>query len=267
MAAGEGETRQVGVARAKKSKKAGRVRKHQLRLSMHSQPDDTTCGPTCLQAVYQYFGDSIELEEVIAEVPRLEHGGTLEVLMGCHALRRGYEVALHTCNLKIFDPTWFKGERVDLVAKLEEQARVKRSMRLKTASQAYVEFLRLGGKIRFEVLTGALIRGYLNRDLPILTGLSSTYLYQSMREFGPDDEDDDIRGFPAGHFVVLSGYDRKHRKVLIADPLQSNPLSATRRYAIDIYHVLSAILLGVLTYDGNLLIIEPAVAAGGRRGA
>lgn len=44
------------------------------------QPDDTTCGPTCLQAVYNYYGDNVSVEEVIAGVRVLPEGGTLAAL-------------------------------------------------------------------------------------------------------------------------------------------------------------------------------------------
>lgn len=48
-----------------------------LHLEILPQPDDTTCGPTCLQAIYTFFNDDISLEDVVAGVKRLEHGGTL----------------------------------------------------------------------------------------------------------------------------------------------------------------------------------------------
>ena len=72
-----------------------------------AQPDDTTCGPTCLHAVYGYYGDEAELDQVIQETVRLEHGGTLALLLGCHALRRGYQATIYTYHLQVFDPTWF----------------------------------------------------------------------------------------------------------------------------------------------------------------
>lgn len=229
---------------------------------MLPQPDDTTCGPTCLHAVYRYWGERIGLPEVIAAVPKLENGGTLGVMLGTDALRRGYQVTLYTYNLQVFDPTWFASPDTDLVAKLEAQAEAKTSRKLQLACAAYVEFLRLGGTVRSAGLSGALIRRHLKRDVPIITGLSATYLYQEAREFGPRDEPDDIRGTPSGHFVVLSGFDRKRREVHIHDPLQSNPHSPTRRYSIDMTRVINSILLGVLTYDANLLIIEkPAPAS------
>ena len=61
-----------------------------LHLEISGQPDDTTCGPTCLHAVYRYYGDAIPLRQVIAEVKSLSGGGTLAVLLGNHALSRGY---------------------------------------------------------------------------------------------------------------------------------------------------------------------------------
>lgn len=230
---------------------------HQLEFETLPQPDDTTCGPTCLHAVYRYFDREVPLENVIGEVPRLPNGGTLGVLLGTDALRRGYRVTIFSYNLQIFDPTWFELEPPELIEKLKQQTKARRSEKIRHASQAYIDFLEAGGELRFDPLSGALIRRYLVRDLPILTGLSATYLYQAMREFGPNDDYDDIRGSPTGHFVVLCGYDRRARKVDIADPLHSNPHSPTRRYAIDINRVLSSIMLGVLTYDANLLIIEP----------
>jgi hypothetical protein len=73
-----------------------------------AQPDNLTCGPTCLHAVYRFFRDQLPLEQVIQETPQLFEGGTLAVLLGCHALRRGYDVTILTCNLQVFDPTWFQ---------------------------------------------------------------------------------------------------------------------------------------------------------------
>jgi hypothetical protein len=78
-----------------------------------------------------------------------------------------------------------------------------------------------------------------------------------MREIGTEGRPDDIRGRPAGHFVLLCGYDKETREVLIADPLQKNPFSQTHSYVVSIDRVICAILLGILTYDSNFLIIEP----------
>ena len=237
---------------------------HKLLLDILAQPDDTTCGPTCLHAVYRYFGEQLSLKDVIDQVGRLQSGGTLAVFLGCHALQQGYRARIYTFNLQVFDPTWFVTEGVDLRQKLLAQKAVKQSSRLRAATGAYIEFLDLGGELRMEVLTAGLIRKYLRRKVPILTGLSATFLYGEAREVALDPPQngrtsapDDVRGNPSGHFVVLCGYDPVRRTVLVADPLDSNPIAGDHQYAVDIDRVFAAIMLGVVTYDANLLLIEP----------
>lgn len=225
-------------------------------IDMLPQPDETTCGPTCLHAVYQYYNHNVELDEIISQVQSFQEGGTLAVMLGIHALKRGFQVTIYTYNLQIFDPSWFQNN-VDLSRKLKEQAEFKKTRnKLQIASTAYMEFLKMGGKIKYQTLNPDLIRKYLKKEIPILTGLSSTYLYNTPREYGPDSDYDDIRGEPGGHFVVLSGYDATEKKILVADPFPKNPLSPTLYYDVDMNRLINGILLGILTYDANLLIIE-----------
>ncbi len=225
-------------------------------LAIEAQPDTSTCGPTCLHAVYRHFGDVIELSSVIEEIQRLDDGGTLDVFLANHALARGYRATIHSWNLEVFDPTWFDTPGIDLAAKLAAQEQSKRRPKLTTATEGYLEFLAAGGRIRLDDLNRGLLRRLLGRGLPVLTGLSATYLYRSMREWGDNDEDDDIRGEPVGHFVVLSGYERGSRMIMVADPMHPNPRGG-QIYAVHIDRVIAAILLGAFTYDANLLVIRP----------
>ena len=225
-------------------------------LLIEPQPDTTTCGPTCLHALYRHFGLDMELEQIIDEIQRLDHGGTLDVFLANHALARGFSAIVYTYNLKVFDPTWFAGNKVNLAAKLREQARAKRRARLQIATDGYLNFLAAGGEIRYADLNRALLRRLLRKGNPVLTGLSATYLYRSAREWGPDDVDDDIRGDPVGHFVLLSGYDPATREVLVADPMHDNP-QGSQNYRVHIDRVIGAVLLGALTYDANLLVLTP----------
>lgn len=222
------------------------------------QPDDATCGPTCLHAVYRYFGDEIALPELIAEIPQLAGGGTLAVTLGNHALRRGYRAHIVTYNLTVFDPSWFGGEPRDLSERLRAQALAKHDPKLAEATDAYLDFIRLGGMLTMEDLTPALLRRWLEQGRPILTGLSATFLYRSARERGEEKlEFDDIRGVPQGHFVVLCGWDAERRSVRVADPLGGTPGVEKHIYWLPVERVITAVFLGVLTYDANLLILDP----------
>jgi hypothetical protein len=230
-----------------------------LAIPILAQPDDTTCGPTCLQAIYRYYGDEAPLDSVIGEVETLPGGGTLAALLGCHALARGYAARLFTFDLTVFDITWFSGEDADVASKLAAQLEYKTDARIRAATAAYLRFLALGGEIRFEDLTAGLIRAILKRDRPILAGLSATYLYRTARERdeGGVSVYDDLRGEPSGHFVVIKGYDMERRTTHIADPLLPNPISASQYYEVTLNHLVCAVMLGIITCDANLLVLSP----------
>jgi hypothetical protein len=231
-----------------------------LDFDINMQPDNLTCGPTCLHAVYRYYNDAISLPAVVAEVPSIEEGGTLAVYLACHALRRGYKTTIFPYNLQIFDPTWSAIPPKDIAAKLRRQLSFKKDIPgFELVTSAYLEYLELGGQLKFEVMTASLLRRYLKKSIPILTGLSATYLYDDAREYDTrrGSKYDDVRGESTGHFVVLTGYNKEDRSVAVADPLKKNPIASSRYYCVNIYRLICAIMLGILSYDGNLLIIQP----------
>lgn len=229
-----------------------------LELEILPQPDDQTCGVTCLHAVYGYYGLQLPLDTLIDDVEHLESGGTLGVLLGCDALRRGFNATIYTYNLQVFDPTWFNRRDINMQEKLLRQANFKDDPRLTAATRGYVEFLDLGGRVKYEDLSPNLLRRFLKKGKPILTGLSATHLYGTAREFGPNDDYDDVRGVPSGHFVVVVGYQQNGRHVQVADPWRQNPITGEDQiYSVSVDRVIAAILLGIVTYDANLLVIEP----------
>ncbi|MEZ6136532.1 MAG: hypothetical protein R3C53_16675 [Pirellulaceae bacterium] len=247
--------------------------KHSLAVEIQTQPTDSSCGPTCLAAVYRYWKDEVDLHELIAHIGELSSGGTLAVQLACDALSRGYSAEITTHNLQLFDPTWFRSDTQDfsdfLASKLNAQLIAKKDcagsdvMRLERATAAYLSFLSLGGVVRMLTVDSELIVANLAREIPILCGLSATYLYQESRERVVTDQPgrtsvpDDICGEPVGHFVVLHGYDPPTDMVQIADPMHSNPFGPTNKYTASLNRVVAAILLGIVTYDSNLLAITP----------
>ena len=229
-----------------------------LKIKIKEQPDDSTCGPTCLHSVYNYLGYPISLEKVIQSVKTLEDGGTLAVLLAQDALKRGFDTELYSYNLKIFDPSWASLSNIELIDKLEAQLKYKKGIKFTEASKAYIEFLHLGGELSFKNLTTKIIKGYLSEGWPILTGLSATYLYQTKREFYPSKTNsvyDDLKGEPLGHFVILTGARKNH--IYVADPYLENPFTRDHYYDVPADRLLNAILLGIITYDANLLVIKP----------
>lgn len=228
-----------------------------LNFDIKAQPDEVTCGPTCLHALYQYYQDSISLREVIRDVKSLKSGGTLAVMLGNHALKRGYKATIFTYNLNVFDPSWFKHSSQRMVKDLKHQMRYKhRSRKLAVVSKAFIKFIEAGGKVEYADLDERLIKSYLKRSVPVLTGLSATYLYGTPREIPVSNKYDSIRGEPVGHFVVINGYDEPTNVVYLADPMNPNPLKS-QYYNVSFDRLINSIMLGIVTYDANLLVIEP----------
>jgi hypothetical protein len=106
----------------------------------------------------------------------------------------------------------------------------------------------------FAELTQELLAGILAKGHPVLTGLNATYLYGTPREYR--DEYDDVRGEPVGHFVVISGYYPVSGRFIVRDPSSHIPFSRTGKYSVEAQRLISAILLGDVTYDGVLLIVS-----------
>lgn len=235
-----------------------------LDIKIRRQPDDETCGPTCLHAIYKYYGYDISLNKVIEGVERSASGGTISPYLGKHALQHGFDVTIYINNMSIFDPSWFtKSQAANeiLITKLEAQAQLKHEPKLSSMTKAFVTFLKLGGRIRFKTMDVKLFKEYFDKKTPILTGLNATYLYRTRREcYTKNGESfyDDMMGEPTGHFVVLCGYTEKRRQIVVADPFRDNPLSNDAPiYRVSIARLINSILLGVVTYDADLLIIEP----------
>ncbi len=230
-------------------------------LYIENQPDETTCGITCLQAIYRFYDENPpSLETLRIEVECLQEGGTLAVMLGNHALQKGYHVTIYTYNLQIFDPTWFLKKNINLKEKLIQQRNCKKgNSKLQQATDAYLKFLDYGGKIKYTDLTPKLFRKIFNRGVPIITGLSSTYLYNAMREISPSPtevKEDDICGEPAGHFVVLVGYDASNKRIIVKDPYPLHPGKKNITYKVRVGRLINSILLGIVTFDANLLVIE-----------
>jgi len=252
-----------------------------LEFEITPQPDDATCGPACLHAVYRYYGDDVPLGQVIREVDQLPEGGTLAVHLARHAMRRGYRATIYTCDLKLFDPTWFGPDAPPMRQRMHEQIRAKHDPKLRAASQAYLDLIDLGGRLLMEDITPELVEqligparveenelptrsgtmssmaGVPGPGRPVIAGLSATWLYRCARERPWDNQPDDVAGEPAGHFVVIHGVDRARNVFKVADPWGAWPAVRDHFYDIESHRLIAAILLGIVTFDAKLLVIEP----------
>src|SRR5262245_29372733 len=133
-------------------------RRRMLRVPRFAQPDECSCGPTCLLQVYRYYGDLMPFDELCEGITRHADGGTLAVHLASAALHQGYEARITSWNYRLFDPTWARLETGALRAKLRARAAVSRDRKRRGALLAYDDFLCEGGKLELGVdLTPALL--------------------------------------------------------------------------------------------------------------
>ena len=253
----------TGLAEEDRVRKKARVA-HTLAVERIIQPDDVTCGPTCLRKVYAYYGNQLSLDDVVGALERNDDGGTLAVFLGIAAMKHGYHARIYSYDLRIFDPTWYGLSREGLRDKIEARFPFLKDEKRVRAAQAYIRYLDMGGELAFDELTGSLLKSIIDRGHPVLAGLSATYLYRYARERWDEQEqkhiDDDVRGEPTGHFVVISGYDRWGRRLVVVDPSEHVPAKGGR-LTVDADRLINAILLGDVTYDAVLLEIWPKDSA------
>jgi len=219
------------------------------------QPDDISCGPTCLHQVLRFHGSRVDAPELSPLITRNDDGGTQAVFLALAAQRLGFTSTLYPYDLRVFDPTWFSLPREDLVEKLRRREAVVRRRKLAASVRGYRLFLEAGGEIRFEELSRQLVVGILRRGHPVICGLSATHLYRQARERPADNEPDDVAGEPVGHFVVVNGFERGGRSLLVTDPWPHAPFPRGGPYSVPSQRLLNAVLLGDVTYDAVLLEI------------
>lgn len=123
-------------------------------FKINSQPNDESCGPTCLHAIYQHYGLDISYEEVASQVESFLSGGTIAPMLGKHALQLGFKVTLYVNNLHLYDPTWFNSDgssNTDVLREmLMQQMRYKRNQYLARGTHAILDFLTLGALSIFD---------------------------------------------------------------------------------------------------------------------
>ena len=236
-----------------------RTMRTSLDFAITPQPTETTCGPACLHAVYRFYDDEISLEQVTRQVQTLPEGGTLTVFLALHAMQRGYDATIYSCNLQMFDPTWFVPGAPPIRERLIAQKAVKNDPKLHIATDGYLQYLDMGGQLFMEDITPQLIDRILDSGAPIVAGLSATWLYRAKRDRPSDMKEDDIAGEPLGHFVVIHGLDASACHASVADPYMYLPTFGSHSYIVPVDRLISAILLGIFTYDAKLLILTPAV--------
>lgn len=196
------------------------------------QPTNTTCSPTALSMLLGHYNKKFSVDDVSAKVPQVKNDkgesfGTINTQMATWCRSLGFEVALYTADVQVIDQSWSRLSSNEVIARLEARKSGPKVPSLgelwDTAyCQAYVEFVKAGGKLHIvNAITSTLLYELL-RSGPVLPCLSFSTLYGKGRISNLGEKQtrpDDVNGKAWNHSVVIYGNDEEGN-FLIADPIE-----------------------------------------------
>ncbi|MCB9691481.1 MAG: C39 family peptidase [Alphaproteobacteria bacterium] len=232
----------------------------ELRLTVPPlvQPDEVSCGPTCLAAVLQFHGVDTDVARVRAKTPRNPDGGTFAPYLGRAAIAHGMRVCCHPFAVQVFDPSWWDLPHDEVARRLRLRTEGLKPGRLRRVHEAWLAYMMDGGDVELGELRTHRLTDALDAGHPLICGLSITWLYQEPRERPHDNQDDDIHGAPVGHFVVVTGYAEGGDSFFVTDPWPQPPFDREEGvYTVGRRRLTQAILLGDATHDAVIVEILP----------
>lgn len=174
----------------------------------------------CVQAsasqILSYYGIHKTIMDIKKEVPvyidsQGINRGTSLGHIAAHFQKLGLSTILHTSDVILFDPSWKKIDSTNLITKLK--ARLPHLVHgwydkttLTLIVDGYIQYLNNGGQIIFPIIDIPYILKYLKQG-PIYMTVSYNVLNQcSKYDFTKIDTQDDLKGLPSTHAIVISGY-------------------------------------------------------------
>ena len=85
-----------------------------LAVDILPQPDETTCGPTCLHAIYRYWQEDEPLSEVIARTGKSSRAARWPYSWRATPCARATAPRSIPITSTVFDPTWFTDPTVEI---------------------------------------------------------------------------------------------------------------------------------------------------------
>lgn len=199
---------------------------------------ENECLSECLRAVFSYYEIDISEEKIIEKISTDSFKlYDWEFKAGNLAIDKGLKAEIYSNVTQLFDPSWFKLSRDELIVKVEEELvffkyrndnfekdpelashlcpHKEVAERLIKDAKALLVFLKSGGVINFRPISKELIVQKLENDIPVIILHNATLLHR-MQRFDKD-KSDDIKGLDWGHVAIISGENDNH--FLISDPL------------------------------------------------
>jgi hypothetical protein len=216
-----------------------------MRLNVpYIRQEKKTCGPSSLQQVLNYYGDPTSLSEILANV-KMFPSGTPPSYLALGAKKLGYKTKLISFDVDYVDPSWKNASKKEIAEKLRKRLPTLKDKSAKMRTRGLLTALKGGVDLEIQIPSEKILIGYLKGGIPPIITLSYNVLHNYKRKF--NDKQDDVKGHPSGHYVVVSGYDDKN--LIITDP--SRRLGGTLKVPKE------KLIFSWFFRGGWILIVEP----------
>ncbi len=185
---------------------------------------DFECGPASVAQVLSYFNIPFKIDDIIEYTSNSFKYKDWDYLMAQYLITKGLHPQIVTFQSIIFDPSWEKLKKEDLLSKMKDELEFfySDSPRLKhkgflawhnlgpeiSELEQAIKFLKMGGEILIKPICSNDICKYIKKKSPIICAYDSILLHGMKRGFMG--KPDDISGNPMGHVSVISGFEEQN---------------------------------------------------------
>ena len=174
-----------------------------------------TCGPVCLLNIYDHFGKSVPLSQILQELHVEDSESTYTPQLAKNCIVHGLETVMLTSNSFSVAPNWKGKTKEEIIVLLKTWV-------TQNAGDAWLKetlfllfYLEAGGNLDIVDLSTAIVDDYLDKGYILLAALEESWLWEKRKLEGKA-EYDDIKGHTRGHFVVV--YGKEGDEYLVSDP-------------------------------------------------
>lgn len=192
-----------------------------MKFTHYYQPDNFSCVQGSAAILLSYYGFTKTPEQLMAEVPVRswpgsdEPAGTPTQSMGAYFCSLGLQTTIISFDIEVTDLSW-AGKSTEYITQRLEKA--SGNLKAKTIGrqgtelyiQAYLDFIKAGGKVQVNAYPSTALIDKLLADGPIITTVAYSTLYGlgKMKNDSPGPSaaptSNDTNGTAANHNIVIS---------------------------------------------------------------
>ncbi|OGG30705.1 hypothetical protein A2973_05385 [Candidatus Gottesmanbacteria bacterium RIFCSPLOWO2_01_FULL_49_10] len=187
-----------------------------VRFPNHSQLAQTySCGPICLQNVYEHFGLDVSLDDILTSLRVTENDTTYLSQLAKDVVSRGLDSVIITSYAVSVSPDWEGKSAQEVLSRLDEWAKSNPRDKFIIDATYLRDYLRAGGRVVVTDLSTTLIDTFLGDGYKAVVCLEESWLW-GRRKRDKVAQFDDIYGSARGHIVVV--FDSTDTEYIVSDP-------------------------------------------------